>query len=735
MKRGNLISKIMFIALATATAFPMADTPLSSDSQTSIVASSSTGSDEIKTVTLHGTDYSIKNVSIEVAKVSQRIAYNVSKLQSKDPLEVAAVSHWIAYDDIKNNGTETEQCKSVTIKIPSQISEETLRKLIKIMEQVAELQKQGGDERDIILQIYIKNWKDYLDKNFKGKNDNLDVILAAYDLGCSYIFKTLVLAYKCRGPVSDVIPSYPYIQALKEIRAKYFSTKLKHIDDYFDGIVPVEAMSGLKIADTNSQNTPMLVQRPHAEPKNINDDSDDDGFDPVVEDVIVGGMAKLTIDDLNRSVEDANSQKPDYFSQEFFVNYKGGIAPPSRQLTELIKKSICCLMGLKNLYLIRIRQHEIVWAEFSSNHKLFVTAGDCAAKLWNTQDGQWRCTLSGHKGYLHGVIFSPDCNLLATFSEDCTARLWDTDGNCKHILSEHKGAVTSATFSPNGNLLATTSDDGTAKIWNTQSGECVRTLLGHGSDVSSVKFSHDGKRVATGSRDRTAKIWNIEDGKCLHTFGQLVQDKDLVNSYKEGWVFHVEFSPDDKLLATGADNGIVKLWNTESGEFISTFAGHGNNIIHSILFSHDSKLLVTTSHNTVKIWKITDGDCIQAWSGPVDCDIVNSNGRLCIVAGSFSNDIVEAKCLIAMLSTLLNPDETLILDVVRNKSNLLNEVTKIWDAKIADELSAEQLILVFNLHNYSAKNTKVKLNPAWHRVWESEGLPQSVKDYYQDVVA
>jgi hypothetical protein len=91
MERGNLIFKIMLIALvATTTAFSMENTPPSADSQASTIAGSSIGSDEIKTVTLKGTDFSIKDVPIEVAKVSQRIAYNVSKLQSKDPLEVAA---------------------------------------------------------------------------------------------------------------------------------------------------------------------------------------------------------------------------------------------------------------------------------------------------------------------------------------------------------------------------------------------------------------------------------------------------------------------------------------------------------------------------------------------------------------------------------------------------------------------------------------------------------------------
>ena len=40
----------------------------------------------------------------------------------------------------------------------------------------------------------------------------------------------------------------------------------------------------------------------------------------------------------------------------------------------------------------------------------------------------------------------------------------------------------------------------------------MRTLTGHSDWVRSVAFSPDGKRVASGSDDRLVKIWDTETG-------------------------------------------------------------------------------------------------------------------------------------------------------------------------------------------------------------------------------
>ena len=131
---------------------------------------------------------------------------------------------------------------------------------------------------------------------------------------------------------------------------------------------------------------------------------------------------------------------------------------------------------------------------------------------------------------------------LFTGSQDRTIKMWDLDTlplTCpvppsaegafeplrpRSPLTQksHDKDINSLDISPNDKLLATGSQDKTAKIFEidvssrgASSIKLIGTLKGHKRGVWNVKFSRTDRIVATSSGDKSIKLWNLEDFSCL----------------------------------------------------------------------------------------------------------------------------------------------------------------------------------------------------------------------------
>ncbi len=170
-------------------------------------------------------------------------------------------------------------------------------------------------------------------------------------------------------------------------------------------------------------------------------------------------------------------------------------------------------------------------------------------------------TFGGHRGAVMAVNFSQDGSLIATGSQDKTAKIWKLDGTCIKTLKGHEAAIYSVEFSPT-NLIATGSQDKTVKLWQLD-GTCIKTLEGHEDSVISATFSPNGLRVLTSCLDKTVKLWKL-DGICLKT---------LKHEYP---VTSAIFSPcGDFILTSENCNDIYiknHIWNLR-GHLLSSFKG------------------------------------------------------------------------------------------------------------------------------------------------------------------
>ncbi len=81
------------------------------------------------------------------------------------------------------------------------------------------------------------------------------------------------------------------------------------------------------------------------------------------------------------------------------------------------------------------------------------------------------------------------------------------------------------------------------------------------------------------------------------------------------WVHSVSFSPDGQILASGSDDNTIKLWRISDGDLIKTLKGHEGGV-RSVSFSPDGQILASgSSDKNIKLWQMPDGSLIRTLAG------------------------------------------------------------------------------------------------------------------------
>lgn len=123
-----------------------------------------------------------------------------------------------------------------------------------------------------------------------------------------------------------------------------------------------------------------------------------------------------------------------------------------------------------------------------------------------------------------------------------------------------------------------------------------RLLEGHAGDVYHLEYSPDGRTLATAGQDGTARLWDAATGALVRAF-----------EGHEGDVDWVTFSPDGETLATSGDDGSVRLWSVR-GEGPSTIIDQQVREVVAVVFTPDGRELISGDDaGRVRFWDVATG--------------------------------------------------------------------------------------------------------------------------------
>ncbi len=206
-----------------------------------------------------------------------------------------------------------------------------------------------------------------------------------------------------------------------------------------------------------------------------------------------------------------------------------------------------------------------------------------------SRDGQWLAVVRGIEVYIYEtsgyqlretlvlehaagvsqVCWSPDGKCIASCSDDFTVVVTHRQLGLLHRLVGHTAPVISLCYNNKGNLLFTSSMDESIKVWDVLTGTVMKTMSAHSEPVVSIDLSdNDGSILSSGSHDGLIRIFDTATGHCLKT---LTYDKDWQSETGVVPIAKVKFSANTKYLLVKSYDGVVKIWDSVSGDVVRTF--------------------------------------------------------------------------------------------------------------------------------------------------------------------
>lgn len=188
---------------------------------------------------------------------------------------------------------------------------------------------------------------------------------------------------------------------------------------------------------------------------------------------------------------------------------------------------------------------------------LLSCSADGQIRLWSLESWTCLCVYKSHDGPVFRTIWSPHGHYFISAGYDKVVRVWMQDhASPQRLLVGHDTSISSLTWHPNGMYIFSASDetDKSIRMWSVVTGQCVRVFTGHNDHISALECSPNGKILASADCAGNIFFWDLAKGTRIKRS----------RGHGKGGIWSLNFSVESNVLASGGQDGTVRLWDVES---------------------------------------------------------------------------------------------------------------------------------------------------------------------------
>jgi hypothetical protein len=261
--------------------------------------------------------------------------------------------------------------------------------------------------------------------------------------------------------------------------------------------------------------------------------------------------------------------------------------------------------------------YHVAW---SADGDFLAAAGRGSVAVWPEGGGEPMLMPGvGKYGNVLGLAWHPGRPMLAAALDDGRVRLWEPGAHRSQdfcTVLQQDGAKGVA-WSPDGLRLAVTSGNGVLSVWDFAARALIDEAHVHESTANRPCWSPTGDLLVTCGIDAIINVLSSDDLRLIHR---------LTTDGRRTW--DIDLSADGRYIASGSEDGIVRVWDLTSGTV--TAALEGANGVGSVRFSADAEFLVSMSRTNVSVWRCRDWEPVSALELGTDKEPNDGIGGLAI---------------------------------------------------------------------------------------------------------